>query len=259
MSKKKKRDVDSLLKNARDEGEISKKSQVALNIADLGAQIQAGLGVDVDDVFSSEVVLVSIMPDDSGSIAFYGNEPLVRDGHNLIVDSLKSSKQKDDIFIHTRYLNGTLLYPYTTLDQATEMDQYNFNANKGTPLYDQSITLLGTVIAKSQEFSSNGVPVRTITLIISDGADASSRRANASDVKNLVEDMHRSEKHIVAAMGIDDGKTDFIQVFSEMGIPSEWILTPSNSATEIRKAFQVFSQSAMQLSGGMGAVAGFMN
>ena len=35
-----------------------------------------------------------------------------------------------------------------------------------------------------------------------------------------------------------------------MGIPDEWILTPGNSASEICKAFQVFSQSAVRASQG---------
>jgi len=108
--------------------------------------------------------------------------------------------------------------------------------------------LLGTVLAKAQEFSDNGVPVRTVTLIITDGADCGSVRASASNVASLVADMLRTENHIIAAMGINDGGTDFHQVFKEMGIRDEWILTPSNSDTEIRKAFQVFSQSAARVS-----------
>jgi hypothetical protein len=33
-----------------------------------------------------------------------------------------------------------------------------------------------------------------------------------------------------------------------MGIPDRWVLTPGNSASEIRRAFQVFSQSAVRAS-----------
>jgi hypothetical protein len=62
--------------------------------------------------------------------------------------------------------------------------------------------------------------------------------------------MQRSESHIVAALGINDGSTNFRQVFQEMGITDEWILTPGNSASEIRAAFQVFSQSAVRVSQG---------
>jgi hypothetical protein len=67
-----------------------------------------------------------------------------------------------------------------------------------------------------------------------------------------VEDMLRQEKHIIAAMGIDDGHTDFRQVFREMGIQDRWILTPGNSDQEIRRAFQTFSQSAVKASQGAG-------
>jgi hypothetical protein len=49
-------------------------------------------------------------------------------------------------------------------------------------------------------------------------------------------------------MGIADGSTDFKQVFRDMGIPDEWILTPGNTNSEIRKAFQIFSKSAVRAS-----------
>ena len=93
---------------------------------------------------------------------------------------------------------------------------------------------LGTVLAKSQEFALSGVPVRTVTLLITDGADVHSTRASARHVASLVEDMLMAETHIVAAMGIDDGDTDFRAAFREMGIPDAWILTPGNSAGEVR-------------------------
>ena len=60
--------------------------------------------------------------------------------------------------------------------------------------------------------------------------------------------MRQAETHIVAAMGIDDGRTDFRWVFREMGIENQWILTPGNDASQIRRAFQVFSQSAVRAS-----------
>jgi hypothetical protein len=68
------------------------------------------------------------------------------------------------------------------------------------------------------------------------------------EVKALAQDMLRKEVHIIAAMGIDDKRTDFHGVFKDMGVRDEWILTPGNSPSEIRKAFQVFSQSAVRAS-----------
>jgi hypothetical protein len=245
--------LNQLFQSAHAEGALSSASLQALNVFDIGAQIQAGLGVSVDDVMASEVVLVTIMPDDSGSIRFSGNAAVVRAGHNTIVDALTNSNQRDSILIHNRYLNGSVLYPYCPVTQAVRMNEQNYDPNQGTPLYDQTIVLLGTVLAKAQEFSDNGVPVRTVTLMITDGADVHSQQATAGTVRSLIQDMLRTENHIIAAMGIDDGSTNFCQVFRDMGIRDEWILTPGNSQKDIRQAFQVFSQSAVRASQSAGS------
>jgi hypothetical protein len=254
--------VSQLLQDAHAEGVLSPTSLQALTTVDLGAQIQAGLGVSVDDVPSSEVVLVTVMPDDSGSIGQGGHARTVCDGHNLVLDALLSSQQKDGVLFHTRYLNGHVLNPFRPLEDVVRMHAKNYSPDQGTPLYDQAVVLLGTVLAKAQEFTRNGVCARTVTLLITDGADAHSQRARARDVAALVEDLRRAENHIVAGMGIDDGSTDFRQVFRSMGIEDRWILTPGQSAQDIRKAFQVFSQSAVRVSQGVthfsaGSLGGF--
>ena len=246
-----KNNINELLQGAAAQGEITEASLQSLQLdADFGAQVQAGMGVTPEDVPSAEVVLVTMMPDDSGSIQYGNNAEAVRNGHNHVLDALKASKQQADILVHNRYLNGEVLYPYTRVEQAVAMDGQNYDPRLGTPLYDQSAILLGTVLAKTQEFEDCGVPVRSVSLIISDGADVCSRRHTAASVRPIVEDMFRSERHIVAAMGIDDGRTDFRAVFEDMGIREDWILVPGNSAREIRAAFQVFSQSAVSVSQG---------
>ncbi|MFA6588599.1 MAG: hypothetical protein WCT08_06070 [Patescibacteria group bacterium] len=237
-----------LIKNAAQEGLLTAGATKALNVVDIGAEIEAALGVDVDNVQSSEVILVSQMPDDSDSIRFAGNTQNVRDGHNEVIEALRETKQADSILAHTRYLNGFILFPYQPIAQAVLMDQNNYDPNMGTPLYDQTVVLLGTVLAKAQAFADNGVPVRTITLIISDGADQGSHRSTPKDCAKIVADMLKSENHIVASMGIDDGSTDFRRVFGEMGIPDEWIITPKNDKHSIRQAFRMFSQSAVRAS-----------
>ena len=250
--------IKKLLEDAHDEGALSAKALSALDVVDVGAQIQAGLGVSIDDVTASEVVLLTMMPDDSQSIAAAGNVAAVRDGHNFVIDALSASKQSGEVLVHTRYLNGHVLCPYTALAHATQMTPANYDPRLGTPLYDQAAVLLGTVIAKSQELAQAGIAVRTVTLIITDGADFGSRRCRPDDIAAIVADMAAQENHIVAAMGISDGRTDFRAVFRAMGIPDRWILTPGNSATEIRRAFAVFSQSAVRASQGA-QLGGFSN
>lgn len=254
--------VSQLLQDAHAEGVLSPQSLQALTTVDLGAQIQAGLGISVDDVQASEVVLVTVMPDDSGSISMARHERTVCEGHNLVLDALLASQQKDGVLFHTRYLNGNVLNPFRPLEDVVRMHDKNYSPDQGTPLYDQALVLLGTVLAKAQEFTRNGVAARTVTLLITDGADAHSQRARARDVAALVKDLRRAENHIVAAMGINDGSTDFRAVFRDMGIEDKWILTPGQSAQDIRKAFHVFSQSAVRVSQGAtsfqpGALGGF--
>jgi hypothetical protein len=251
-------DVKKLLEDAHETGALSATSLATLDVVDVGAQIQAGLGVTIDDVAASEVVLLTMMPDDSQSIAAARNTDAVRDGHNFVLDALGTSKQSGEVLAHTRYLNGAVLFPYTQLAHATKMTAANYDPCLGTPLFDQTVVLLGTVIAKAQQLAQAGIAVRTVTLIITDGGDYGSTRCRPPDVAAIVADMLAQENHIVAAMGISDGSTDFKQVFKAMGIPAKWILTPANSASEIRKAFQVFSQSAVRASQGA-QLGGFSN
>ncbi|HEY1555989.1 MAG TPA: hypothetical protein VGF94_14225 [Kofleriaceae bacterium] len=250
--------VKKLLEEAHQAGALSADSLAALEVVDVGAQIQAGLGVTIDDLTAAEVVLVTMMPDDSHSIATAGNIDAVRDGHNLVLDALAGSKQSGEVLAHTRYLNGHVLFPYTALEHAQRMTPANYDPRLGTPLFDQAVVVLGTVIAKAQELAQAGIAVRTVTLIITDGGDYGSQRCRAADVAALVRDMLGQESHVVAAMGISDGSTDFRAVFRAMGIPDRWILTPGNSATEIRRAFAVFSQSAVRATAGA-ALGGFGN
>ncbi|EKD24717.1 MAG: hypothetical protein ACD_80C00167G0015 [uncultured bacterium (gcode 4)] len=238
-----------LLQNAHEDGDLSSGSLNALTkIPDIGAIIQQGLGVPIDSVRSSEVILLNILVDDSGSIRMAGNSQPVRDGHNMLIQALLESKQQDNIEVLNRYLNGTVLYPYTPLSLVPKMDSSNYDAVGGTPLFDETVKLLATVIAKTQDFKNSGIQVRTITLIMTDGDDCHSHTSTAKDIKKIVTDMLRSEDHIVAAMGFDDGKLDFKKVFSDMGIPDNWILTANANPAEIRKAFQMFSQSAVRAS-----------
>lgn len=240
--------AEALFKSALANGAISQAALNAINIRDVGDEINAALGVSVDDVKASEVTLFTSLIDDSGSIRFIsGNTEAVRDGHNLVVDSLGKTKQKDGILAMCTYMNDGLLYPYTHVEKATRMDTGNYDPSGDTPLYDKAVEVLASVIAKCQEFLDNGIPCRTVTAIISDGADSGSRK-RAADVKEIVTEMLRAENHIIAGMGINDGSTDFTAVFTKMGIRKEWILTPKNSPSEIRRAFNMLSQSAVRAS-----------
>lgn len=201
--------VSQLFQTAQEQGQLSPGSLQILE--DLGTQIQEGLGVNPDDVKASEVVLVTVMPDDSGSIRFAGCAQAVRDGHNGVLDALGGSKQeiRDHILVHTRYLNGFVLYPYCMLKEAVRMDSHNYDPDKGTPLYEQTVILWGTVLAKIQEFIDYGVPARTGTLLVTDGKDEhSARQYTMQTCATLARDMLKTERNILAFMGVGDDEID---------------------------------------------------
>lgn len=242
-------DVGGLFQTALDEGDISPQSKMVLDMVDVGAQIQGQIGLSGLDIPHTELFLVAVMPDDSGSIRFVsGNTEAVRQGHNGVIDALMESKQRDAIILRTQYLNGFVLNDWVLLENAARMDTSNFDPNLGTPLYDNSVVLLGSVIAEWQKAKANGQVARTGTLIVTDGHDEHSVRATARDVASVVKDMLMAETHIVAFMGIDDGYTDFRTVAKEMGIRDEWILTPDNDPKSIRRAFATFSSSMVRAS-----------
>ncbi len=233
--------VDQLFSQAAGQGNIPQDSLQALH--DLGAEIEQAMGISVDDVNASEVFLLMMEDDDSTSIRMNGNTQHVRDGHNLVLDSTAESASGDDVLVHTAYLNAGTLHGYVPLGQAPRLTAKNYNPSGYTPLYDCTLKVLGAVLAKEQEFANQGVPVRTVTVITTDGADKGSM-FTPSDVAKLVRSMLARENHIVAFVGIDDGETNFRDIAKQMGVPDEWILTPGSDKHSIRQAFGLVSKAS---------------
>lgn len=237
--------VFEALNNAHDEGTLSQASLTALtNIRDIGEEIQNGLGVPVDQIGASEVVLISLLIDDSGSMD--NNIQAVLDGYDTLIKSLNGAKQQDNIQVMVRYLNKGLVFPFTPLSHAGSI---SYTAGGSTPLFKETATTLGTIITKLQEFEDNGIQARSVCAILTDGGDNASGSTTASDVEKIVKDMLQTEKHIIAGMGFDDGwGTDFNEVFKSMGLKEAWIYTDKSGPSEIRKGFQLMSQSAARAS-----------
>ena len=253
-----------LLETTERAGVLSEASMQALRKVDAR---KFSLGSPVNQYQADYVLLVGTLIDDSGSLNIAvekdpkterlvsrpasfddpkSNAEAVRIGHNAVIQALLESETPSAIWFHTRYLNGDQLNPWSPLAGLTRMNRHNYRPERGTPLYDETVVMLGSAIAKLQEFRNNWVEVHTATLIVTDGDDTESRLQTPSSVKSVVTDMYKMGIHIIAAMGIDDGKTDFRKVFIEMGIKESLILTPGSTPEEIRKAFGLFGKMASQ-------------
>ena len=245
------------------------------------------LGTPPSELDSDELLLVTVMPDDSTSqnrvvkrksaptVAPYSHRPMLegevsqtaianyeityveadhpesnaeatRIGHNHVVDALLASPHPDSVLLATRYLSGQLLNPYGPLISAHRLSIHNFTPNRGTPLYDQTVETLKMVLAKYEQVKADWREARTATLLVTDGLDEHSRIQNAASVAEIIKSMRSTSHHIVAAMGISDGSTDFRRVFIAMGIDPKWILTPGSTKEDILKAFGLFAEKVSQ-------------
>jgi hypothetical protein len=245
-------DVSQLFQDAYDAGELTAGSLKI--IGNIGTRFQNALGTPATEVDSSEATLFSILADNTVSLSALEDE--VIKGQNLCIDALLATKQASSIMMLTEYYEGNILHPYCLLEDAVRMDRTNYKASLGhTPLYDGTLDLLAAVLKKSFEFSNNGQPVRTVSVVVSDGWDNSSRHS-AGDVETVISDMLAQENHIVAGMGIvhpGNSPEEFKKIFKAMGIPDLWIKTPSSDPHEIREAFMMVSQSAVRASQSAGS------
>jgi hypothetical protein len=170
-----------------------------------------------------------------------------------VLGAFKASKQRDNVFVYGRLLNGDIVNPFMLLDVAPELDSQNYDESlfSGTPLYDSSFDFLAAVVAEAERYRQElNIVARTISLIISDGMDEHSRKHRSpAALKQFIMDLNASEDHIVAGMGVQHRSINFFDVFGKsMGIEDKWILTPKSDPSDIRKAFQVFSLTAIRMS-----------
>jgi len=269
--------IQDLFATAHDEGILSQASLKVLAVDDVGQSIQNALGVDVSTIHSSAPMIGSLLVDDSASIRFGSNSQAVRDGHNFCLKALRDSKQGSGILVSCRYINGTQLYPFVPLDRALEMTAANYNPNGSTPLYDAIVENLGGVVLKIQEFANIGSAARSSNWIFTDGHDEFSRRNTIDQARSVITDLLKMETNIVGAVGVKysqnddfyrifcgrsedevdraraDGTLELLEPAGGLGIWPRWVLTPNNTQSEIRKAWQVVSQSNVRASQATGA------
>lgn len=207
--------------------------------------------------------LVGILIDDSRSIETAGNREIMIEKHNSIIDALKLTKEVADILLRTQYLNGFVLNDWNLVFDALKMDKRNYSTDNATPLYDSTVNLLGNLVVETRAAKDRGQTSQFNLLIVSDGADTSSTKNSASDVKSLVTDIfvdnHQLRPNTIAFMGLDDGETDYMKIANEMGIDDTrvnkkgekimQIITPNDSPTSIRRAFDTWTKWNVQSHG----------
>lgn len=216
------------------EGGLSEQSSAVLE--QQRDTIGKGLG---EPATGSELLLVSILVDDSTSVATNLNE--IDFGYNQMLEALRAEPSTAEVLVLTTLLNRGVVTPFTSLSQISALSNQGYSGAwllPRTPLYRRSLITLGSVMVKVQEEEARGAAVRTFTLIISDAADNQSGDIRATHVKAVVADMLEfASNHLVFGMGVGE-RVNFYEVFGAMGIPHKWIFSAGIGVDELGEKFQ---------------------
>lgn len=185
-----------------------------------------------------ELLLVRLLVDDSGSIESAGNTQAVIDGYNSFLEVLRDSPS--DVRVSRWFLNSRLGGGRSFRRPADSplLSREIYQPGPCTPLFARSVESLESVLEAARQAVEQGYIVRTMTFIFTDGADNASGGVTAVSVRNIVNAMLSTGTHIVGACAVNDGCTNFWQVFAEMGIPERWVKVLKSDHREIRRSFR---------------------
>ena len=253
--------LKNLFQAAANAGVISPQTSTLLS-GYLGTIVVAGAaGTAMDDIVASDVTLITVLIDASASIGSSGLEDAVRDGQNQLVDAFAGSKEKDAIMMALWSFNHTqnIYHSYVPVNDAVRLDKKNYQAGGATALYDTWCNALAANVAYATQLRATGTPCRSVVVVITDGADCGSKQ-RASDCAQISRDLLASEQFVLAFVGVGPD-TDFRAVAKKMGVPDTCVMVAKQATpSELRKIFQMVSQSAIRASQGQikpGANAGF--
>jgi uncharacterized protein YegL len=252
------RPVEELIAAAVADGVLSAQSITG----NLGSVVVAGAaGKALEDITASDVTLITLLVDASGSIHDRRLEKAVREGQNLLVDAFAGSKERDAVLMALWTFNSkaNVVHGYLPVDEAARLDAKSYRGAGATALYDTWCDALAANVAYAQRLRDGGTPCRSVVVVVTDGEDVGSRRT-AGDCARLSADLLASEQFTLAFVGVGSD-VDFDSVAAAMGVPKGCVLVQKDAtATGLRNAFMMVSRSAIRASQGRiapGANAGF--
>jgi uncharacterized protein YegL len=252
------RPVEELIAAAVADGVLSPQAITG----NLGSVVVAGAaGKALEDITASDVTLITLLVDASGSIHDRRLEAAVREGQNGLVDAFAGAKERDAVLmaLWTFNADAKVVHGYLPVDEAVRLDAKSYRAEGSTRLYDTWCDALAANVAYAQRLRDGGTPCRSVVVVVTDGEDVSSRRT-AGDCARLSADLLASEQFTLAFVGVGTD-VDFEQVAAAMGVPKGCVLVQRDATpSALRQAFMMVSRSAIRASQGRiapGANAGF--
>lgn len=253
--------LQTLFGEAKDDGILGGASQQILTTNISPSVIAGASGKAAEEIDASEVTLVTVVIDDSYSIKYSGFLNAIVQGQNEMLSALANSKQEDALLVAQWKLGSEaeLLHSYLPVSEAARLNGKNYNPSSGTALYDVWMDALASNVAYAQTLAATGTQVSSVAIVLTDGKDEHSTQYLARDCSTLAGDLLRSEMFHLAFIGVGE-KRRFLSVAEEMGFPPTSILVADASASEIRAAINMASQSIIRASQGLiqpGSKGGF--
>lgn len=253
--------LKNLFQSAQKGGVLSAEASAMLS-GQLGAVVIAGAaGTPAENITATDVTLVTVLIDASSSIGSAKLEQAVRDGQNALVEAFAGSRERDSVLLALWTFNdrAKVLHSYVPVGDAVRLDARSYVAGGSTALYDTWCNALAANVAYAQQLRDSGTPVRSVVVVITDGADVGSKR-RVADCARLSADLLASEQFVLAFVGVGN-EVDFRTVAKSMGIPDGSIeVQKQTTPSALRAVFQMVSRSAIRASQGKikpGANAGF--
>ncbi len=206
---------------------------------------------DPNNIQTDEVINAVFVVDVSGSISGYVNE--LNKAYNEFKNEMQSNHVGPKLFVSTAEFNDKVVRR-TGFQPIISMPDVDFSQHIGgmTALYDATLDGLKNALNYRDSLEVNGINVKTLLFIITDGGDNNSSSSSASDVKALIEGMRKEERSFGSftsiLFGIGPDRAMFEHAKDQMGI--EFVGVISNTGKDIRKMISWISSSISSASAG---------
>ena len=194
----------------------------------------------IDDLDSEVVNLINVAIDQSGSMNGFVND--MQQSLSDFKDSIQQSKEADTILVARTdfYDNDVDIAGYKKID----MFDTDYQASGMTPLYDAIIEAVDKLTNKNNSgymdvLKSQGMRVKSVFAIFSDGEDTSSR-SGLSEAKAKIDYLNKREIVTACVCFGSDAENEA----KRLGIKN--ILKVGSSASELRRAFNCLSKSVAE-------------
>ena len=209
-----------------------------------------------DTLGSSEYTLVSIALDRSGSVDNFRHE-LVR-AYQEIIGACRKNPRAENILVRASAFNGSLAehHGFINLDAINEA-KFDLNPQGGTALYDAALEAIESVQAYGEQLSSLDFLVNSLIVIVTDGAENSSRTANPVKIKATLDNIRKGEgmesiKVILIGLGEDGNIAQYLEGFSKESGFDQFVHIKNTDAKGIAKMASFISKSISSSSQALG-------